>query len=73
MRQGYAAFFLRELPEAWPFFGVTALNGARMPSIAEELATDFKTILWRRTGSLRKRLVVFINLAMVEYYKRKSI
>ena len=73
MSRGYAAFFLRELPGARPFFGVTTLNGARMPSIAEELATDFKTILWRRMGSLRKRLVVFINLAIFEYSKRKSI
>jgi len=73
MARDYAAFFLREVAVAWPFFGVTVLNGARMPSIAEELATDFSTILSRRTGSLRKRLVVLISLAMMKHCKRKTI
>ena len=29
------------------------LKGARIPSMAEELATDFKTMRARRTGSRR--------------------
>lgn len=71
MTRDYAARFLRGL--TWPFFGVTVLNGARMPSIAEELATDLSTILSRRTGSLRKRLVVLISLAIMKHCKRKTI
>ena len=73
MTRDYAAFFLREVAEAWSFFRVAVLNGARMPSIAEELATDFSTILSRRTGSLRKRLVVLISLAIMKHCKRKTI
>ena len=71
MTRDYAARFLRGL--AWPFFGVAVLNGMRMPSIAEELATDLSTILARKTGSLRKRLVVLISLAIMEHCKRKTI
>ncbi len=73
MKRDYAAFFFRDVPGANSFFAPPVLNGARMPSIAEELATDFSTILLRRMGSLRKRLVVFISLAIVQYCNRKPI
>jgi hypothetical protein len=32
---------------------VISLKGAQIPSIADEVATDLRTLRWRKTGSLR--------------------
>lgn len=63
MMRDYIARFLRG--RAGPLFATAALNDVRMPSIAEELATDLRTIFSRSAGSLRKRLVVVIGLAIL--------
>ena len=70
MTRDYIAHFLR----GWTrlLFVAAALNGARMPSIAEELATDLSTIFSRSAGSLRNRLVVVIGLAILQHCKRKK-
>ena len=70
MTRDYIARFFRGW--AGPLLEAAALNGARMPSIAEELATDLSTIFSRSAGSLRKRLVVVIGLAILQYCKRKK-
>ncbi len=37
---------------------VAALNGARMPSMAEEVATERNTLRWRTAGSRMKALAL---------------
>ncbi len=58
VRMPYNALVLTTL--ALPAFFATGftvgdffLNGARMPSIAEDVATDSSTLRFRRDGSLR--------------------
>ena len=70
MTRDYIARFLRGGTRL--LFAAAALNGARMPSIAEELATDLSTIFSRSAGSLRKRLVLVISLAILQHCKRKK-
>lgn len=70
MTRDYAERFLLE--PGWLPFETAALNGARMPSIAEELATDLSTILSRSAGFLRKRLVEVIGLAIMQHFKRRQ-
>lgn len=48
----------REVGTRFTVIRFTRLNGARMPSMAEELATDWKTDHFRTAGSRRYGLVV---------------
>ena len=47
------------------------LNGARMPSIAEDVATDLSTVRSRTAGSRKYRLVEESFELMVELYQAR--
>lgn len=48
---------------------VPSLNGARMPSIAEDVATDRRTLLSRAAGLRRYRLVSERRELMAQVYQ----
>jgi len=52
---------------------VSFLNGARMLSMAEELATDLSTLRWRRTGSRRWGLAEASVEDMCTLYRGKNL
>ena len=49
------------------------LNGARMPSMAEELATDLSTPRWRKAGSRRWGLAEARVEDMCTLYRGKNL
>lgn len=48
-----------------------ALNGARIPSMAEDVATERSTLDWRVSGSRMKTFVSESLRAMGGFYRRK--
>ncbi len=51
---------------------VARLNGARMPSMADDVATERSTLRWRCSGSRRCGLVLESLELMMQFYHQQQ-